>query len=218
MATTMIRRRIHYEAAFADYLRGMRVPFVPIDETRRAVMVNHRVKSFDFLVYPGEGRHWIVDVKGRQFPYTTARNGKRYWENWVTREDLEGLAEWQEVFGSEFESRFVFTYRLQGPRERWPAGGLHAYRGQCYAFYGVSLADYERRCRPRSGSWQTVSVSMRDFRQIAAPILALAARSRRSHNNQHGTGPSPGVRHEIADDMASRSDDLGDAVAGPDLH
>lgn len=170
----MLRRRIHYETAFADYLRGRGVPFVPIDETRRAVIANNRIKSFDFLVYPGGSPHWIVDVKGRQFPYTTARGNKRYWENWVTREDLEGLAEWQEVFGSEFEARFVFTYHLQGARERWPAGELHAYRGVCYSFYGVSLADYERHCRPRSGSWQTVSVSARVFRQIASPIRELA--------------------------------------------
>ena len=95
----MGRPRDHYEAAFADYLRSRGVPFLPIDESRRAVFGDGSVKSFDFLVYPGTDRHWIVDVKGRKFPYVNDRGVKRYWENWVSREDIEGMSEWQDVFG-----------------------------------------------------------------------------------------------------------------------
>ena len=61
----MTRRHIHYEAAFEDYLRSRGVPYVPVDEAKRAIFAGDKLKSFDFLVYPGGQRHWIVDVKGR---------------------------------------------------------------------------------------------------------------------------------------------------------
>ncbi|MHC4674764.1 MAG: HYExAFE family protein, partial [Planctomycetota bacterium] len=64
----MTRRHIHYEAAFEDYLRSRGVPYVPVDEARRAIFSGAKIKSFDFLVYPGNEHHWIVDIKGRKFP------------------------------------------------------------------------------------------------------------------------------------------------------
>ena len=95
----MARRHNHYEAAFEDYVRSRGWPYLPVDEQKKAIFAGARVKSFDFLVYrPGQENAWLVDVKGRKFPYQV--NGqKRYWENWVTREDLDGLSQWQVVGG-----------------------------------------------------------------------------------------------------------------------
>lgn len=79
-----------------------------------------RIKSFDYLVYPPGSLAWLVDVKGRRFPYVDEQGGsRRYWESWITREDLSGLADWESVFGQEYEARLVFAYLLQGP----PTGG-----------------------------------------------------------------------------------------------
>lgn len=167
-----MKRHLHYELAFEDYLQQRSIPYVPVDETRKTLFAGSRIKSFDFLVYPSETSHWIVDVKGRNFPYLN-ENGQgsgRYWENWVTQQDLEGLAEWQTVFGDEFEARFVFAYLLQGPPDRWPAGRPHAFQGNCYAFLTVTLVDYRQHCRRRSAGWGTVSVPRHTFRQIARAV------------------------------------------------
>jgi hypothetical protein len=172
----MARRSIHYEAAFEDYLRSRGVPYVPVDETRRVIFAGARVKSFDFLVYPPTGRHWLVDVKGRQFPYIDEQGGgKRYWENWITRADMEGMADWQSVFGEDFEARLVFAYLLQGPPDRWPPVRPHAFRREFYAFYTVTLGDYQRECRERSDRWQTVAVRAEPFRRILRPLEGLLA-------------------------------------------
>jgi len=167
----MTRRHVHYEAAFEDYLRSRGVPYVPVDETRRVIFAGAKVKSFDFLVYPPGQRHWIVDVKGRKFPYVDSRGRGRYWENWVTRVDLESLEEWQTVFGAEFEARFVFVYLLDGPPDRWPPVRPHVFQASYYAFLAVALADYQQHCRRRSQRWHTVAVPRAAFRKIAHPVI-----------------------------------------------
>ncbi|GMU22388.1 MAG: hypothetical protein AMXMBFR13_24740 [Phycisphaerae bacterium] len=169
----MTRRNIHYEAAFVDYLRSRGVPYVPVDETRKVIFAGAKIKSFDLIAYPGGGRQWIVDIKGRQFPYIAEDGSKRYWENWVTREDLDGLGEWERVFGAPFEAQFVFAYVLDGPPDRWPAGQPHTFRDDYYAFLAVSLREYREHCRDRSARWDTVAVGTRIFRQIARPVEAF---------------------------------------------
>ncbi len=158
-----------------DYLRGRQIPYLPVDESRRIAFAGEKIKSFDLVMYAPDQLRWIVDVKGRQFPYIAEDGAKRYWENWVTREDLDGLREWEAVFGDGFEARFVFAYLLDGPPDRWPQGQPHAFREGYYAFLAVSLADYAQHCRPRSPSWDTVSVPTRIFRQIARPVGSLGA-------------------------------------------
>lgn len=165
----MCKEHIHYEAAFQDYLRSRGVPYVPVDERRRAIFAGARIKSFDFLVYPRSGRHWIVDVKGRRFPYINARGQKHYWENWVGQDDLDSMAEWSHVFGDQFDTRFVFAYLLDGPPDRWPAIRPHYFRERPYVFFSVRLEDYRRNCRQRSPRWNTVAVSRQVFRRIVQP-------------------------------------------------
>ena len=99
----MTRRHIHYETAFEDYLRSQGIPYVPVDEHKKVIFAGGRVKSFDFLVYREGGQKWLVDVKGRKYPYDT-QSSKRYWENWITRADIDGLASWQKAFGDGFQA------------------------------------------------------------------------------------------------------------------
>lgn len=167
-----MKRHLHYEAAFEDYLQYRGVSYVPVDETRKTLFSGSKIKSFDFLVYPTEDSHWIVDVKGRSFPYLDehGRGSGRYWENWVTQADLDGLSEWEAVFGDDFEARFVFAYHLQGPVDRWPSGRPHGYQGSNYAFLTIALSDYAKHCRRRSAGWRTVSVPRKTFRELARPV------------------------------------------------
>jgi hypothetical protein len=90
-----------------------------------------------------------VDVKGRKFPYVGSR-GARYWENWVTQEDLTGLHRWQEAFGQGFEPILVFVYWLTAGSNREPSGEVHAFRDRFYAFLAVSAAEYGQHARVRS--------------------------------------------------------------------
>ena len=164
-----MRRHIHYEAAFEDYLRSLGWPYLPVDEHKKAIFSGARIKSFDFLVYPPGRRAWLADVKGRKFPYDT-QGGRRYWENWVTRQDLEGLQRWEEVFGAQFQPMIVFAYWLMDPSEHHPVSNVHLFRNESYAFVPVSAADYAAHARMRSPKWDTVTVPARTFRSLASRI------------------------------------------------
>ncbi len=165
----MTRRHIHYEAAFEDYLRSQGIAYVPVDEHKKVIFSGARVKSFDFLVYRKQGETWLVDVKGRKFPYDTPSH-KRYWENWLTRDDLDGLRQWQEVFGRGFVSMIVFAYHLIGARDRQPTPQVHPYRGEYYAFLTIPAATYAQHARRRSAKWDTVTVPAATFKKLAKPM------------------------------------------------
>lgn len=170
----MTRRHIHYEAAFEDLLRATGTPYVAVDEAKRAIFAGARIGSFDFLVYRPDGTGLFVDVKGRKFPYIT-RSGRRYWENWVPREDLDHMDAWDRVLADKFTGLFVFAYWLTGPEETWPIpeSQIHSFREEQYAFLAVAVADYRKHCRARSAKWDTVSVPVATFRKLVVPMTQL---------------------------------------------
>jgi hypothetical protein len=51
----MADRNVHYEAAFEAYLRDKGIPCVVVDEAKRALFANAKLKSFDFVVYSKSG-------------------------------------------------------------------------------------------------------------------------------------------------------------------
>lgn len=171
----MARRHNHYEAAFEDYVRSRGWPYVAVDEHRRAIFGGQRVKSFDFLVYPSPGVAWLVDIKGRKFPYED-EGGCRYWENWVTQADLDGLRRWEGVFGAGFEPMLVFAYWLTGVSAQEPSSEIHVFRGECYAFAFTPALRYAELARDRSPKWQTVSVPRSSFRELVAEETAAVSR------------------------------------------
>ena len=165
----MVQRHHHYEAAFEDFLRAHGWPYIPVNEGRTAIFSGRRIKSFDFVVYrPGQAV-WLADVKGRKFPYDTG-SGKRYWENWVTREDLTSLSRWEEVFGEGFRAVLVFAYWIPSDASRLPSSTLHLFRGEQYAFLWLAVADYAAGARTRSPSWDTLSLPTRKFRSLLQPV------------------------------------------------
>jgi hypothetical protein len=167
-----MKRSVHYEAAFESYLRAKGWPYVVVDEAKKAVFADLSVKSFDFLVYSSAGPNLLVDVKGRKFPDGAAARS-RAWENWVTREDLESLAEWERIFGEGFLAVLVFAYWLQGPPQRAPFEDVHFFRQRHYAFAAIRLGDYAPAVRSRSPSWQTVAVPPVAFRRSVRDLASF---------------------------------------------
>jgi len=172
----MAARKVHYEAAFEDYLRAKAWPFVVVDEAKKSLFANVAIKSFDLVLYSESGPNLLVDVKGRKFPDLTRPGGKsasRSWENWVTRDDVEGLGQWEGIFGEGFEAAFVFAYWLQGPPQRSPFEDAYLFKDRHYAFVGIGLREYVALARPRSERWQTVAAPARKFAEATKDISAL---------------------------------------------
>ncbi len=165
----MAQLHVHYEAAFEDFVRSRGWPYVPVNEHRKAIFGGGRIKSFDYLVYPSVGNAWLVEIKGRKFPYEIGGR-KRYWENWVPQEDLEDLGQWKSVFGAGFEPVIVFAYWLTGSAAHDPIPEVHGFRDRHYAFLWIPAAQYEQCCRSRSPKWGTVSLSTAEFRRLAKPL------------------------------------------------
>lgn len=182
----------HYEQAFEHYLQQCRLPYVAVDQAKKAVFADVRLKSFDFIVYGRQSRCFLVDVKGRKFPRSQFEKG-RWGQNWVTADDVDGLMRWQEIFGGDYVALFVFAYWLcddwhgracmAGPPRDRPTGPRasssnlfetvfnHGQRD--YFFAGVQLDAYRRHMKPRSPKWRTVYVPARHFGQLVRPFSEL---------------------------------------------
>lgn len=162
----------HYDVAFESYLRKNRIPYVGVDEARRALIADSSLKSMDFIVSPGGSDNLLVDIKGRRFP-SGQKSGGGCWENWVTEDDIASLIKWQDVFGPGFRSLLVFAYDVLHPRYHGRFSELHPWRGRQYAFFGVWVDEYAVEMRERSASWQTQALPRKVFRELSRPIRAL---------------------------------------------
>lgn len=165
-----MKRANAYEAAFAEYLRQRQVPYVAVHEARRSLWADASMKNLDFIVSQPQGPSWLVDVKGRLFP---AGRQRRYWLNWSTRDDLQSLGRWQYLFGPDFQAMLVFAYWVTGPRRPAADQPPWTYRGRQYAFFGIRVTDYMPHARLISPKWDTVSIPVRIFRQLAQPLERL---------------------------------------------
>jgi hypothetical protein len=167
----MANRAIIYEACFEDYLRSIGVPYVAVDEAKKALFAGVRLKSFDFVVYSATGPNLLADVKGRRFLGRGASNARL--ENWATRDDLDSLARWETVFGSGFTGVLVFCYHLAHAEARARFEVVHPFRGEYFSLVGVRRSAYAEACRPRSRAWNTVSVPTAAFRELVKPIVSF---------------------------------------------
>lgn len=176
----MGQRRYGYEAAFEDYLRSSRIPYVSVNEAQRTLRAlpserTESLKSFDFVVY-GEGVNLLVDIKGRKGPSSAARGGwGQRLESWVTREDVTHLLQWETLFGSGFRAVFVFAFAYP----HLPADGMFAevYQGNAawYALRAVGVREYAAAMRDRSPRWGTVELPGPDFERAWRPLEGFRA-------------------------------------------
>ncbi|MFT5424147.1 MAG: hypothetical protein ACI89L_001940 [Phycisphaerales bacterium] len=192
----MAQRRFHYERAFERYLRAARIPYVAVDEAKKALlppgcalrinasggeggggegesdMGGRALKSFDFVVY-GESSNLLVEVKGRKLPAlapNSTRGVGRRLENWVSADDVESLLTWRRLFGPGFDAAFVFVYWC----EDQPPDGLFDEVLECsgswYTTRAVDLDSYRASMRVRSPRWRTVDLPREAFDRVARPF------------------------------------------------
>lgn len=182
----MTQRRHHYERAFEHLLRAQRVPYVAVNEARKALLPEgaeltvddgsgqpRAVKNFDFVVYGSSG-NLLIEVKGRKIPrgvYDPAKPPSRgRLECWAQEEDVESLSIWERLFGPGFEGVLVFLYWCDGA----PPDGLFEevfpFEGRWYAPRAIELAAYASRMRVRSPRWRTVDLARADFDRLSAPF------------------------------------------------
>lgn len=196
----MAQRRHHYEKAFEDFLRARRIPYVAVDEAKKALLPEsaslrtresdaagstseHALKSFDFVLY-GSGINLLAEVKGRRIPRSRPRataqatlpNAPRplprrsRLENWVTLDDVESLSRWEQLFGPSFEAAFVFVYWC----DEQPADALFEeifeHRAHWYAIRAITLTDYRAAMKVRSPRWRTVHLPQAAFHRVSRPL------------------------------------------------
>jgi len=161
----MADRTVHYEAAFEAFLRAQKIPYVAVDEAKKALFANAQLKSFDFVVYSKNGPNMLVDVKGRSCRNRTARAG---FETWATEQDVNDLLEWEQVFGQGFKAVLAFVYWIEPPLV--PEQGMFEFRDRWYLLMGIDLGEYRQHMRRRSAKWETVCLPAADFRSLARPL------------------------------------------------
>jgi hypothetical protein len=215
-----MQRRHHYEHALEGYLRARRIPYIAIDEARKALLPESRrsalgaLKSFDLVIY-GHGSNLLVEVKGRRIvacrnhaPSGTRRRFSAVQpaprlESWVTLDDVESLAQWESLFGPSFEAAFVFVYWCHDLPPDALFEEIFEDSGRWYAIRCVRLRDYAAAMRTRSPRWRTVHVPARDFDRLSGP-LGVPRRSDRV---------SPDVSHLVDADLPPLS--ALDPLPGP---
>ncbi len=181
----MTQRRHHYEQAFEHYLRERRVPYVAVNEARKALVPDSKssrragattasLKSFDFVLY-GEPTNMLAEIKGRKVGRRATEGApkptKSRLESWVTRDDVESLLKWESLFGDNFRSLFVFVYWCDTP----PPGSLFQeifeFRGRWYALRGIEVAVYASEMKTRSPRWGTVHLPTEAFERLSSPLV-----------------------------------------------
>ena len=162
----------HYERAFENWLIDNRIKYVAVDGHKKAAFGRSKIKSFDFLLYPHSGQTIIAEVKGRKFKGTsfTKLTGL---ECWVTAEDVDGLANWQTIFGVGHQAVFVFAYDVQNIEVDFDGRDVFDFKARRYVFFCVKLDDYWRCMKRRSPKWQTVTLPADKFRQCAVEIQQI---------------------------------------------
>jgi hypothetical protein len=191
------QRRHHYEQAFETYLRSRRVPYVAVDDAKKALvpegtpmLVNTggadgsvaeaSLKSFDFVIY-GRGTNLLVEVKGRRIGRRTLAGpgrtgssaggaGRSRLESWVTLDDVASLEAWGRLFGPEFTAAFVFIYWCEEQPPDALFEEIFEHRGRWYALRAVTLAEYVSAMKVRSLRWRTVHVPSAAFDRVSRPF------------------------------------------------
>lgn len=172
----MANRRFHYDRAFEHYLRANTIPYIAVDEAKRALagdrknkVLPTKLKSFDFVVYSDNGPNLLVDVKGRKH---SGKTGKAF-QNWVTNDDVTSLNQWANIFGDHFEPAFAFLFWCDAQPPDALFHEVFAYSDRWYAVLALRLADYTAHMRDRSTKWDTVSIPAKVFEQYSSPMIEL---------------------------------------------
>ena len=162
----------HYEKAFENWLIDNSIKYTAVDDSKRSAFGSSKIKSFDFLLYPAKQNTIIAEVKGRLFKAASFA-GLTSLECWVTTDDIEGLVQWQKVFGSNHTIAFVFAYKIENIDVDFDGLNFYDYAAARYVFFTISLDDYRRFMKVRSPRWKTVTLPANKFRECAVQMQKL---------------------------------------------
>jgi len=162
----------HYERAFGNWLIDNHIQYIAVDEQKRAAFGRSKIKSFDYLLYPHNQQIIVAEVKGRKFKGTSFAKLAGF-ECWVTADDVDGLARWQQVFGPDHTAVFVFAYRIENIDVDFDGRDVYDFVQDRYVFFAVKLDDYRRFMKRRSPKWQTVTLPADKFRKYAVQMQSL---------------------------------------------
>jgi hypothetical protein len=162
----------HYERAFGNFLIDNRIQYIAVDEQKRAALGRSNIKSFDYLLYPYNQQVIIAEIKGRRFKGTSFAKLAGF-ECWVTADDVEGLANWQQIFSRGHTAVFIFAYRIESIDVDFDGRQIYDFDGHRYIFFAVPLEDYRRFMVLRSPKWRTVTLPADKFRQHAVQLQNL---------------------------------------------
>jgi len=169
-----------YERAVEEYLRTHGLAYLGVRQGRRALAGGRSVKNFDLLVRARSGQHYLLEVKGRQFPYVN-RGKKVYWENWLHQDDLEGLRRWRGYFGFGFTGLICYAYCITDEEYLETFTSQVDWQGKTFGLVGVTLETFLEVSEQRSRRWQALHIPPAVFRQVLAPLSAFLLE----------TGPGP---------------------------
>lgn len=175
----MAQRRHQYERAFESFLRNRRIPYVAVNEAKKAILPDRTalklttpdssrtLKSFDFVIY-GSNTNLLIEIKGRRLAAAPARKPRL--ESWVTLDDIESLKAWHTLFGPGYEPVFVFVYQCASQPPDGLFQEIYEHAGSWYMLRAVRVADYLKHMRTRSPRWRTVHLSTDVFEEISHPF------------------------------------------------
>ncbi len=158
-----------YERSVEQFLRTHRLPYLAINQRRRPLSAQGPIKNFDFLVHARSGQHYLVEVKGRQFPYVL-RGKSVYWENWVHEEDLDGLRLWRDYFGFGSTGLVCYAYLITKPEHADSFPSRSSWQGREFGLVALTLEEFLRWSRPRSSRWKARHIPPAQFRQLIRPL------------------------------------------------
>jgi len=171
----MVKRRglrAHYESAFEDILRKCQIPYIAINENKRPIIKKEAIKNFDFIVYSKKGKY-LIDIKGKFFPYEYSYGGPNYWENWITSDDIKGLKFWQKIFGKGFKSFIIYPFLIKYKKDKKQFGYIYTFKDNLYGIVAISMELYLKNSKSRSKKWKAIYVSRDKFRKLAVSLNKL---------------------------------------------
>lgn len=163
----------HYELMFEDFLRKNNFLYIAINEARRPIFNEEKVKNFDFIVISKSKKLVLIDIKGKQFPYES-KLGKNYWENWIGIDDGKFLKMWSKIFGDKAIGIIVFTYKIKYKEDGKHFKDIYTFKKDKYGLVAIEINEYLKNSKPRSksgeGTFNAISISRKNLPKRVRPI------------------------------------------------
>lgn len=161
-----------YELVVEKFLRENKINYIATNEAKKGIsFAGKSIKNFDLIINTKEVSV-IVDVKGKQFGYPSAR--RNVFENWVLEDDIKSIMNWHKILsgnGLNVIPCFWYVYALAGiSGEDDFFTSTVKYKGKKYGLVKIDVRVYKKNAKVRSESPKTLNISRRVFRTLVTPV------------------------------------------------